>query len=462
MNSTRMIHGPKSNIALQRRTCVPADSSNRGRWKRLLLLLTLLGILGVGSSPPPSYAQGATAAKSTAPPNLADLLPPAATRTPRQRCAQHLLMQPTLVTVHLTHASAAQVCKALCTQVGLKYKFEPMPFGPQPAPMNFNVEKVPFFTALRKLLARSGCSLNPDNHVLDISAMGGTALTGPHDQTGRFLIVVSTTDDNAKITFTGDELKQTHRLTLQIYLFSEPMLQSIIVGPHAVLTLAKDNRGNNLLWPASHKVQPPDIYNAGAYWYHSLTFYLRRPANLGTQIARISGIISIGARTASKNIALYHIMQPKLRTIYVLGNKLILKPIVTQANTYTMRVQVVPPGVNPAHLNDTTTQKINTAEDLIFTRPMPVLADAAGHQYQCDWQPDCGCQQDGKGTLTFQPRSPSTAQAIQAAMETASGKAAKQSTPETFARPIKFLWQSPARFTSISLHFTLKSLKLPQ
>ncbi|NNM85452.1 MAG: hypothetical protein HKL96_06835 [Phycisphaerales bacterium] len=462
MNIARMPHSPKANIALQRRPWVSPIPANRGRWQRLLSGLMLLGGLGVGSFLSYTNAAGANAATSTAPEDLAHLLPPAATLTKQQRFAQHLFMQPTLITLHLTHASPAQVCQALCTQVGLKYKFEPMPFGPQPAPMNFNVEKVPFFTALRKLLTKSGYSLNPYNHVLDITAMGGTVLAGPHDQTGRFLIVASTTDDHAKLTFTGDKPQQTNRLTLQIDLFSEPMLRGIIVGPHAVLTLAMDNRGNNLLVPESHKAQPPDIYNAGAYWYHNLTFYLRRPVNLGTQIARIHGTISIGARTASKNIAIDHIMQPKLRIIYVLGNKLILKPIAAHGNTYAMRVQVAPPGVNPAHLNDTSTQKIATAEDLIFTRPLPVLTDAAGHHYQCDWQPDCGCQQDGKGTLSFAPPSPAGTQAIQAGIDTASSKPAKQSTPENFTRPIKFLWQSPAQFTNVLVHFTLKNLKLPQ
>jgi hypothetical protein len=222
----------------------------------------------------------------------------------------------TYVTLHLKDAAPADAVAALAKVARGPLRTYPdnlFDHGQWPR-VTMDIERAPFWDALRQLCDRVGLAPNGWNDGLRLMPNGGDGegqFDGPASIDGPFLIVANEVHHNRSVRLAGGAggavaaRADEDDFGVQLAAFAEPKLTVLSCSETVILDEAVDDHGNSLrpedAVPGVIEDVGVFVTNRGTVW--DLQAPLRYPAkNPGTKIARLRGSVTFTIRSAAETI----------------------------------------------------------------------------------------------------------------------------------------------------------------
>jgi hypothetical protein len=210
---------------------------------------------------------------------------------------------PTLVTVQIKDGVAQEVFADLYKQAGLPLEAMPANLwedGEMQKPVSLNVEKVPFWEAMRQASEKTGVCVQPafdpaKPYVLARDAGGWSKK--PAFVSGPFLVVANGISGNRNLDYGTPQAAASLGVSMTVYV--EPKLRLGSIQMALKVSEAVDEEGRSLLLPAAAGAPR---FLAGFTWHGhqwSPSASLQWPANGARKIARLKG--TLGATVITKS-----------------------------------------------------------------------------------------------------------------------------------------------------------------
>lgn len=231
----------------------------------------------------------------------------------RRQIAEARAMGTTYVTLHLKDAAPADAVAALAKAARGPLRTYPdnlFDHGQWPR-VTLELDRVPFWDALRQLCDRLGLAPNGWNDGVRLMPNGGDGegqFDGPSSTDGPFLIVANEVHHNRSVRLAAGAAAaraEEDDFGVQFAAFAEPKLTVLSCTETVVLDEAVDDRGNSLRpdEEAGPAPEEPGVFvtNRGTVW--DLQAPLRYPAkNPGTKIAKLRGSVTFTIQSAAETI----------------------------------------------------------------------------------------------------------------------------------------------------------------
>jgi hypothetical protein len=218
--------------------------------------------------------------------------------------AANRLTGPSYVTLHLKDALPRDAFAELARQSFAELKPYPdnlWESGGQWQKVTIDVDRVPFWVAMRDLAGKSGVELREWNGGMRLMRGGGVMAGGRPVYTGAFLIVANSLTRNQTVQLTNNGAGKTDdNFGLQLTAFAEPKLHVLRAGNMVKLEEATDDKGNSLL-PGPNAAPRYYGYYSGAGAWH-LFANLQYPKEPGTKITRLRASATFTVQTKSQKI----------------------------------------------------------------------------------------------------------------------------------------------------------------
>lgn len=375
----------------------------------------------------------------------------------------------TPITLHLTHASAAdafaQLGKQARAEFGSMLPGMPLiagPGGPANRTVTIDADRQPFWVVMADACTQLGlCPMRdmPGRNRIRLfpTAAGRNWMTAaPHQIVGPFWVSAVGLSRSKSITLVGDRPTTDDQFWARFVVFAEPKLVVTQMSGFNLVE-ATDDAGNNLLPPPSAAPAAAAAFG-GVLSLRSARYDPRTaearlaypPENPGKRIALLRGEVAVTLgqdvhRLEAENLlaTVATITRPLPGCVVRLG---LSKPAGLAAN-YSATLQVTRDGMADAQWY----AMVNRFNDI-------VIEDADGRPLTCySWSldsPDNG-EQTVKGTGMFTRTMFSSSPVNRAA---AAGPVA---VPQTVGEPARLVWNVVSRFKTVTVPVTFKDLPMP-
>lgn len=209
----------------------------------------------------------------------------------------------TFITMHLKDVTAREVLAELTRQARAPIRTYPenlFEHGKWPK-VNIDLDRVPFWEAVRQISAATGLSLNPWNDGLRLmrGGGGGGQIDGPSVTEGPFLIVANSVSRNQSINL-GLGQNAQDEFGVRLSALVEPKITVLHCSSVVDVEEAVDDKGNDLAFDAR---APGGTYYGGSGAVWTLYARLRYPEkNPGTKITRLRGTVTFNVQAGSQMI----------------------------------------------------------------------------------------------------------------------------------------------------------------
>jgi hypothetical protein len=167
--------------------------------------------------------------------------------------------------------------------------------------VTIDVDRQPFWVAMRDLASKSGVELREWNGGMRLMRGAGGMSTGRPVYSGAFLIVANTLTRNQTVQLTNDGAGKTDdNFGLQLTAFAEPKLRVLRAGNMVKLEEATDDKGNSLVPGPSAAPRYYGYYSGAGAWH--LFANLQYPKDPGTRITKLRASATFTVQTRSQKV----------------------------------------------------------------------------------------------------------------------------------------------------------------
>lgn len=201
--------------------------------------------------------------------------------------AQEKLLGPSLITLHLKHASAKQAYTQLFRQADAPFVIEPANLFEHVPPVTVDVDRQPFWAVFEQLQHQTTIGFDRGVDGMSRLMRGDLIVPGPQAIDGQFLIVVCAVQEQPPPAAPPGEGKV---IQLQLIIYPEPKTYVMAVPPMLTLDRATDNHGN----PLKEVSQGPVGIVPGIMEQSPYAVYLQMGTkNPGNALADLRGTLSL-------------------------------------------------------------------------------------------------------------------------------------------------------------------------
>ncbi len=383
------------------------------------------------------------------------------------------------VTLHLKNTPAEKVFQLLCQKGGVKFQVVKAEAAAMNQPMNFDVTRADFWSAMRLFLRRSGL-------VLDRQWIGGKGVVELNvaavaqnpiiignfaSRAGPILFQPTGASFQGNINFNAAKVVRQGCLQLSACMFIPPAIKHYSVG-HLRIARALDNHGRSLLLPkglAGGMFSYVSSSSAGI-WRQSLQIQIASPSGDSNMIKLIKGSVAMEFLHSHRHIAFSAGTLQTPHTVEILGCNVEFFPLLWEPakKRYTMHFAVTPIGFNRQAMTAAQKKITDHDEQVIFSGKVPIVYDAQNHAYFSDYESDCGCHTTGLGKMVYTTKPP-TDNSFGAPVGFTSISGVPFAAPQTkaapkpvihFGPPVRLSWLAPSSRTVVRVPFEFRNLRL--
>lgn len=362
-----------------------------------------------------------------------------AAQTALRQIGENRIIGPSFVTLHLKNASPRQAFEALARQSFTALKPASADVWAQLGDMkvNIDVEREPFWVAMRSLSRQTGMELVTENGQAQLLPTGGISRTASRHGavSGAFLIVPMQATLNRTVDFEQDDPPIEEDFSLELEAFPEPKLRVVHVSPTLKLLEAVDDKGNSLVpdpVPSVGAIEENDVSPAMGDNAINLTAALKRPKNIGSKLARLRGSVAFRVQLESRIIEVKDLKAMKDLPQMINGTRLVFNELKKEDDQYSLRVTLPINNENPGSFQEIQ-NSMNQRLRLLDAKGLPMESHGVSGG-------------DGNGTtIQF----------------TLNFGRSMQDNGQMSGEPVRLVWEIPTKTRDIDVQFELKDLKLP-